>query len=219
MNSRVAKSFSRVWRNTSAMSGSSLKPHGRPSAYSMSAVLKPRAKASDLRGDDVAQAEVVLKRGTVVERGGGIDGPGLLGLRIGFPAGIGRHVAVLRPPLADGVEILQAEADGVDLAMAARALRILLMRLHPLAGGEHLAREAGERRDIRRRGRRRIVEELAQDPRAAFDRAGVLAVAAHEMNGRHPQQSAARRVLGQRRLFGRRRPSRRRGRSSSRARY
>ena len=67
-----------------------------------------------------------------------------------------------------------------------------------LAHGEQFAVEARELRDVRRRGRRRVVEQLAQHPRAALDGAGVLAVAAHREDGRHAEQSAARRTGGQR---------------------
>src|SRR4051812_14569184 len=63
-------------------------------------------KAIRLRRDDVAQLEVVFERGTIVEGGGGIDGPGLL--RSAFEL-----IRVLGAPFAGSVEVLQAEADGI----------------------------------------------------------------------------------------------------------
>ena len=85
--------------------------------------------------------------------------------------------------------------------MATRALWVFLMREQTLVGGEHLASKARDRRHIRGRGRRRVVEQLAQHPGTAFDGAGVLTIAAHEVDGRHAEQPAARRAFGQRHLF------------------
>src|SRR5690349_3115078 len=67
-----------------------------------------------LRRDDIAQSEIVFERGAVVERGRRIDGPGLF-----HPAFT--LVGVFGAPLAGGVEVFQAKADGVDLTMAVRA--------------------------------------------------------------------------------------------------
>ena len=79
--------------------------------------------------------------------------------------------------------------------MAARALRSLLVHLHPLAGGQSLARQPGDLRHVRRRGRWRVVEQLSQHPGAPLDGAGMLAVAAHRMNRRHAEQAAAGRII------------------------
>src|SRR5258707_355993 len=77
-------------------------------------------------------------------------------------------VGVLGAPLAGGIEVFQAEADGIDLAVAARALRLLLVGEHALAHVEQLAVETRELWHVRRRGRGRVVQQLAQDPRAAL---------------------------------------------------
>ena len=115
-----------------------------------------------------------------------VDRPGLLRVGHGFAGLIHDLVAVLGAPLADGVEVLQSEADRIDLAVAARALRLLLVGEKALARREDLARETSDLGDVGRRGRRRIVKELAQDPGASLDRAGVVAVPPHEADRRHP---------------------------------
>ena len=78
--------------------------------------------------------------------------------------------------------------------MAARALRLLLMHRQTLASREQLFLQPVQHRHIRRRGRRRVVEQSAQHPRAALDRAGMLAVAAHSVDRRHAEQPSARRA-------------------------
>ena len=133
---------------------------------------------------------------SLVEGGGGIDRPGLLRFRVGLAGGVDGGVAVLGAPLPCGVEVLQAEADRVDRAMAARALRVFLVRQQPLTGGEHLPCEAGDGGNIRRCWGRRVVEELPQDPGAAFDGARAIAIATHEEDGGHAEQPAARRPCG-----------------------
>ena len=68
-----------------------------------------------------------------MQRSGGIDRPGLLRFRVGFAGGVDSHRTVCRPPGSDGIEVFQAEADRIDLAMAAGALRLFLMEHDPLA--------------------------------------------------------------------------------------
>jgi hypothetical protein len=100
--------------------------------------------------------------------------------------------------LAHRIEVFQAEADRIDLAVAVGALRFLLVQVEPFARGEQLGAEAREFRDIGRGRRRRLVEELAQHPRPTLHRIGVLAVAAHRHDGRHAEQAPAWGVGGQR---------------------
>jgi hypothetical protein len=64
-------------------------------------------------GDDVPQLEVVVELGTVVELVGRIDWEDIFA------------VPFFGAPLAGGVEVLQSEADRIDLAVAAGALGLL----------------------------------------------------------------------------------------------
>ena len=102
--------------------------------------------------DQLAQFVVVGEGGAIVKLAGRVDL-----LRRLLPP---EFYAV--PPFARSVEILQAEADGVDLAVAAGALRFFLMGGKAFADGEGFVGQAGELRDIRRRGWRGIVQEMAQ---------------------------------------------------------
>ena len=72
-----------------------------------------------LCGDEVAQLEVVFEGGAVVEGGGARSGPSF------FDSALFK--VVLGAPFAGGVEVFEAEADGVDLAVAARALSCLCL--------------------------------------------------------------------------------------------
>jgi hypothetical protein len=137
-----------------------------------------------LGGDEVAELEVVLEGGAVVELAAGVDGPGFL-------ADAALFEGLLGAPFAGGVEVFEAEADEVDLAMSLQALRLFLMGEEALAGVEQLVFESRDLRHIRRCGRWWVVEEFAQDPGPALDGAGALAVAAHGEDGGHAEQAAA----------------------------
>ena len=155
-----------------------------------------------LRGDDRPHLGEILERGATVEFRCRVDGPGLLRLLgIGFSFRVDRLIAVFRSPLAHGVEILEAEAERVDRAMAAGTLRLVLMHLQAFAGRERLARQPRAARHVGRRRGRRVVEHLTEHPGAAFHRARGVAIAAHRQDSRHPEQAAPRRVLRQRHLL------------------
>ena len=87
-------------------------------------------------GDDVPEAEIVLKGRSFVKGGSGIDGPGLLRFGIGFTGGVCGLVTVLSAPLACRIKVLQTESNRVDLAVALGSLRILLMQRDPFRSGE-----------------------------------------------------------------------------------
>ena len=105
-----------------------------------------------------------------------------------------RFVAVQGPPLPDGVEVFQTKTDGVDLAMTAGALRLFLMRPQTFARGEGLAVESRDLGDVRRRGRRRVVEKFSQHPGTTIDGARLLAVAPHGKDRGHAKQTATRAI-------------------------
>ena len=65
------------------------------------------------------------------------------------------------------------------------------------AGGEEFAFEAAQLWDVGGRGGRRFIEDFAQNPRATFNGTGMLAVAAHPVDGRHSKQPSARRIRWQ----------------------
>ena len=140
-------------------------------------------------GDLVAEFEVVLEAGSFVESPGRTDRPGLTADPLLL-------VSLRRPPFAGGVEILQPEADGVDLTVALGALGLLLVGGEAFAGGEELVFEAIQLRYVRRGRGRWFMQQLAKDPGTSFDWAGIPAVAAHGQDGGHAEQSAARRILG-----------------------
>jgi hypothetical protein len=64
---------------------------------------------------------------------------------------------------------------------------LLLVSGETLAGRQELVFESAQLRDVRRGGGRRFVEELAKDPSAAFDRAGIATVATHGEDCSHPE--------------------------------
>ena len=94
-------------------------------------------------------------------------------------------------PFACGIEVFEAEADGVDLAVALQALRLLLVRNEAVMWADGLGGETVELRHIGRCGRWRIVQQLAQHPGTALDGAGAFAIAAHGEDGGHAEQSTA----------------------------
>lgn len=89
--------------------------------------------------EDIAQLEIVAEFGTVVKLAGRIDRPGLFLPRHGFAIVVGHDVGVFGSPGPDCIEVFQAHADGVDAAVAARALRFLLMSDEPFAGSQNFS--------------------------------------------------------------------------------
>ena len=140
--------------------------------------------------DNVAQLVVGPKRRALVQGSRRFDRPCFAGL----PRPL---IGVFRAPLAGGVEVLQAVADGVDFAVAAGALWLLLVRDESFTGGEHLVFKPAELRHVRGRWWRRVVKQFAQHPRPALDGAGVLSIATHAMDSGHPKQPSARRIRRQ----------------------
>ena len=80
--------------------------------------------------DLITQFVIVAKRGSLVKRSGGIDVPDFLPFALA--------IEVLGPPLSGSVEVFQAEADRVDLAVAACALGFFLVCQKSLACGQNL---------------------------------------------------------------------------------
>ena len=141
-----------------------------------------------LSGGDVAfQLEEVGEGSSLVKAATGVDLPG-------FPFSLGTDKAVFGSPQTDGIKVFHAESDGINLAMTAGALRHFLMSEKAFAGGEDLIGKAGEIGNIGRCRRRWLIEEFAEYPDPAFDRAGFIAVSTHEMNRSHAEESAARGV-------------------------
>ena len=81
--------------------------------------------------------------------------------------------------------------------MALGALGGLLVEGNAFAGGEWFPPEAVDLGNVGRSRRGRIMQEFAQHPGAAFDGAGLLAVAAHGEDGGHTQKPAPGRALGE----------------------
>lgn len=84
-----------------------------------------------LIGNPVSEFPVIIEFRAFMEGATGVDGPVFApadGLGVGFG----------RPPFAGGVEVLQSEADGVDLPVALGALGLLLVRGEAFARGENL---------------------------------------------------------------------------------
>ena len=101
----------------------------------------------------------------------------------------------LVPPLADGVEVLQREAERVHPRVAARADRIGAVLLHPLAHRQRPCRRCSlsfERRHVRRRRRRRRAEQVLEHPLAAHHRRGAVRIRRDRQNAALPEQAAAR---------------------------
>ena len=87
-------------------------------------------------GNPVAQFKIVGESRAVVKGAGGIDFPSLDGLSVSSRLDTIRFGGA---PLACGVEVLQTEADGINLAMATCALCQLLNLLFlPLSKTVHL---------------------------------------------------------------------------------
>ena len=82
---------------------------------------------------------------------------GAIHVAIGVVLGNG-HANLFHAP-ADGIEPLQAEADGIDQVVAARATRVREVLTQPLADGHRLL--LGNRRKIGVHTRRRIGHALA----------------------------------------------------------
>ena len=89
-----------------------------------------------------------------------------------------RPARLARPPRADGVEVLEREADRVHHLVAACAHRIRAMLRHQLAHRLRLVVRARSpsARHVRRRRRRRRAEHVLEDPLAAHDRRRPLGV-------------------------------------------
>ena len=94
-------------------------------------------------------------------------------------------MGVLGAPCAYCVEVFQSHADGIDPAMAAGTLRFFLVGLQTLFGCEQPASEARDLRNVGGCGRWRIVQQFAQYPGTALDRAGFFAVTTHQADGGH----------------------------------
>ena len=150
--------------------------------------MKPGSRSGSL-GWPLPQHKIIAEGGrALVESAGGID-------ESVFRREI--RAQILGAPSAGGVEVLQAKPDGIDFAVALGALRFLLMEGDAFAGGERFARKPVELGDVGRGRRGRIMQEFAQDPRAAFDGAGLFTVAVHGEDGGHTQKPAPGRPLGE----------------------
>ena len=119
-------------------------------------------------GDGIAQALEPIKCGAVWQLARGIDREELL---LFHHLGVGRDLGVfLLPPPSGGVEMLESVADRVDPPVALGALWLLLVGSHQLPGWHQRAGEPRQLRHVRRRRRRRIMEQFLQDPHPAFHR-------------------------------------------------
>ena len=108
-------------------------------------------------GDELAHLVIIPKSRPIVKCSRGVDLPSLL-LFTGF-------VMVCSTPLSGSIEVFQSETDRVDLAVAIGALSFFHMGGEAFAGGEDLVVETRDLRDVRRRGRRRIVQQMAKHQR------------------------------------------------------
>ncbi len=97
------------------------------------------------------------------------------------------------PPLADGVVVIPGEAQGVDLRVAGRAVRIRRMRRQFVAQGSlgTLRRGRFDGRHVGGRRRGRLAEDRLAQPHPAVDRAVARTVRAESEHGTHGQQAAA----------------------------
>ena len=130
-------------------------------------------------GDQITQFTKIGERRTLKQRVGGIDRPGLSTVPVGGS------------PFSGGVKVFEPKADGIDLPMTTRALRLFPMGREPLAGGQRLVGESRQLRHIRRGRGRRIVQQMSQDPGTPFDGATLDTIAPHRMDRGHPQEPPA----------------------------
>ena len=95
-----------------------------------------------------------------------------------------------RAPGADGVEVLEREADRIHHLVAAGADRVRPMLRHLLAHRARLLSFLGllQRRHVGRRRRRRRAEDVVEDPLAAHDRRRPLGVRRDRQNAALPEQ-------------------------------
>ena len=106
----------------------------------------------------------------------------------------GAGFAVLVAPSADGVEVLEREAERIDDAVAGVAGRIGAVRLEALA---HRRRELAldvldEPLDVRRRLRRRRAEDVLEHPSAAQHRRSPIRIRRREQHAALAEQAQAR---------------------------
>ena len=102
---------------------------------------EPAGKVFFSFGDQVSQFLVVLECRAFVEGSRGIDvknfcSPGL------FSLPVCQLKSILSPPFPSCIEILEAESDGVDLAVAAGALCFFLVSGQFLSCGQRFVRQA-----------------------------------------------------------------------------
>ena len=98
-------------------------------------------------------------------------------------ARVHRHEAVVLPPPAGGVEVLERQADRVHDLVAARARRVFAMLLHALAHRQHgfVVHRFRQRRHVGRRQRRRSAQQHFE----------------HVLAARHRRRAVGQRGLGQ----------------------
>ena len=89
-----------------------------------------------------------------------------------------------RPPRANGVIVLEREADGIHRVVAAGAGGVLAVDREALADGRRVDRLLGEGRVDPRRRREVLAEELFEHPRAPADRRRRGRVAVGRQEGR-----------------------------------
>ena len=166
-----------------------------------------------LREQRALEAGRAVERGAVRERAGGrdrrvgvpveallredvgvLDDADLVGLFLGLHA-LPEVVGVA--PAAEVVEVLQAEADRVDAAVAgaARGVAGVHLQLLPEAEPAQVAELLRQDPRARRGRRRRVAEQHVEHVVAALDRAGVLVVRRQGQDAAVAQVAAAVRVV------------------------
>ena len=87
--------------------------------------------------DEVAQFLVVVECRAFMECSGGVDRPGLTVTNT-TSSPVSHLVAVFGPPLTGSIEVLQSEADRIDLAVTTSALGFFLVGEQSLTRGQNL---------------------------------------------------------------------------------
>jgi hypothetical protein len=92
--------------------------------------------------------------------------------------------AIHDAPAADGVEVLEREAERIDDAVARVARRVRTVRLEPRAHGARLLPfdDLDERLDVGRRRLGRRTEHVLEQPLAAQHRGSSIRVRGHEQH-------------------------------------